>query len=268
MDEINHGVILGSGTKHLYVGGTIPYEVRLESGDWRPYAPVHEKQKDPLETMACVTFSFNNCLETQYKFFGREINFSDRFLAKMSGTTQDGNYLDKVADTARKVGLVTEAQYPNNPKATTWAVYYREIPDDIKRQAIPQPIQYEGVDISLENLKKHLKQSPIQITIPAPHPNHAVTLVYIEGTTAYYLDHYNYQIKEIEVSKISTALKIVLSMNQTKVVLSSRDNNTVWLCTPVSTMEVLQERASVEGFIVPITILNGDKPSAPKTADL
>lgn len=24
MDEINHGVILGSGTKHLYVGGTIP----------------------------------------------------------------------------------------------------------------------------------------------------------------------------------------------------------------------------------------------------
>ena len=266
--EENHGVLLGSGTKALYVGGTIPYEVRLESGDWRPYIPALEKQKDPLETMACVTFSYNNCLETQYRFYGLDLNFSDRFLAKMSDTQHNGNYLDKVADTARKVGLVLESEYPNNPKAQTWDEYYKEIPQEIKRKAILQSIQYEGVDVSLANLKKELKQSPIQITIPAPHPNHAVTLVYIEGTKAHYLDHYNYQLKEMEVSKIATALKIVLYMNQTKVVLSSRDNNTVWLCTPVSTMEVLQERASVEGFVIPITILNGDKPSAPKTADL
>jgi hypothetical protein len=62
--------------------------------------------------------------------------------------------------------------------------------------------------------------------------------------------------------------KETLPVNQTKVVLSSKDNNTVWLCTPVSKMEVLQDRASVEGFVIPVTILNGDKENAPKTADL
>lgn len=268
IDDINHGVLEGSGTKHLYVGGTIPYEVRLESGDWRPYIPALEKQRDPLETMACVSFSCNNTLETQYKFFGLDVNFSDRFLAKMSDTQPNGNYLDKVADTARKIGLVTEDQYPNNPKATTWEEYYKEIPQSVKDKAIRQAIQYESIAVDKATLLKELKHTPIQITIPAPHPNHAVALVYIEGDKGYYLDHYNYQLKTIDLDKISTALKIILNMNQTKVVLSSKDNNTVWLCTPVSKMEVLQERASVEGFVIPITILNGDKPSAPKTADL
>lgn len=206
----NTGVILGSGTENLWVGGTIPYEVRLESGDWRPLAPVHEKQKDPLETMACVTFSCLNTLELQYALFGEKVNFSDRFLAKMSGTTPNGNYLDRVADTARTIGLVDESVWANQPKATTWAQYYAEIPQEIKNKAVKQAILYEGVTINVENLKKHLKQSPIQIVITSDNPRHAVTLVCIEGTDAYYLDHYNYQIKKMSVTKIASALKIVL----------------------------------------------------------
>jgi len=207
----NHGVLEGSGTKHLYVGGTIPYEVRLESGDWRPFVPVHEKQRDPLETMACVSFSCNNVLETQYKFFGTDANFSDRFLARMSDTQPTGNYLDKVADTARLVGLVKEDEYPNIPKATTWAEYYKMIGMDIINKAKPQPINFESTAVDVENLKKQLKQSPLQVTIPAPHPNHAVTLLHIEGTDAYIQDHYNYQTRKIKVSSISYALKIVLN---------------------------------------------------------
>lgn len=41
--------------------------------------------------------------------------------------------------------------------------------------------------------------------------------------------------------------------NQTKVVLG-KDGKTVWICTPVSKMEVLNERAGVEGFEVPASI--------------
>lgn len=49
------------------------------------------------------------------------------------------------------------------------------------------------------------------------------------------------------------------SMNQTQVRLG-KDGKTVWICTPVSKMDVLTERASVEGFMVPNPI--------PPTSDL
>lgn len=41
--------------------------------------------------------------------------------------------------------------------------------------------------------------------------------------------------------------------NQTRVVLG-QDGKTVWICTPVSKMDVLNERASVEGFEIPSPI--------------
>ena len=208
----NHGLI-PSVSDNLWIGGSIPYEVRLESGDWRPFAPPLEKQADPLETMACVSFSLTDCLEAQYKFFGRDVNFSDRFLAKMSGTTQNGNTLEVVADTARNTGLVLENEWANNPKATTWAQYYAPIPQEVINKAVKQNFQYEWTALDAKNLRTQLKQSPIQITIIAPHPDHAVALLYVtpDGKTAYYQDHYNYQIKDIAVSSIAYALKIVLN---------------------------------------------------------
>lgn len=201
----------------IWLGGQIPYKVVNETGDWRPYIVRHEKQKDPLETMACVSFSLNNCLEIQTKFYGNEKNYSDRFLAKMSNTQTNGNTLEKVADTARNIGLVLESEWPNEPKATTWAEYYKEIPEDVKAKAVKQPFQYEWVartDNFTESLKRELKQSPLQITIYAPTPNHAVTLLHVEGSDAYIQDHY-LQTKKIKVSDIYIALKIVLSpMNE------------------------------------------------------
>lgn len=253
MEEINHGVILGSGTKKLWAGGKIPYEVRLESGDWRPFVPSHEKQRDPLETMACVSFSCNNTLEIQYKFFGIDVNFSDRFLAKMSDTQPNGNYLDKVADTARLNGLVLESEYPNIPKATTWNDYYKPIPMEIINKAVKQPIQFEQTPVDVPNLKKELKQSPLQIIITTKNPNHAVTLLHIEGTKAFIQDHYLH-LKTIPVTDIYYALKIVLTkpnMNQTKIVLS-KDGKTVYKAVPIAMdFENFKKQASVEGIEVP-----------------
>lgn len=230
----NSGVIPGSGTKALWLGGTIPYEVRNESGDWRPFIPVHERQQDPLETMACVTFSHLNCLEIQYKHQGRDINFSDRFLAKMSGTTSNGNYLDRVADTARVTGLVLESEWPNNPKAQTWDEYYRDIPDDVKRKAVPQNIQYEELAADKATLLYHLKHAPIQVTIPLPYPNHAVTLLHISGDYAYVQDHYSMQVRKIPVSSISYGLKIVLTQTRKPTMQLIKDKGTVYLVSGVN----------------------------------
>src|SRR5688572_17774217 len=104
----NLGVLVGIRETD-YVAGTIPYEVRVPLGDWRPYVPKEERQySDNVETNGCVSFSMNNLLEMQHKQqTGQEVNFSDRALAKMSGTNPDqGNYLYKVADEVRNSGLL------------------------------------------------------------------------------------------------------------------------------------------------------------------
>lgn len=206
----NLGVIEGSGTNNLWIGGTISYEIVNPTGDWRGYLPKEEHQfSNNADTMGCVSFSFNNDMEIQTKFrTGVELNYSDRFLAKMSGTTPQGNYLDKVAETARTIGLVLEEQWPE-PSNYTWNSYYAAIPQDIIDAAVKLDIAYELTSINKNNLISQLKQCPIQVTIPSPHPNHAVVLVHIEGDNAYYFDTYPPYLKTINVSLISYALKIV-----------------------------------------------------------
>lgn len=198
----NTGVIEGARPSD-YVAGSLPYEVRLETGDWRPYLVTEEHQySDNIDTMACVSFSLNNSLEIQTKFLtGQETNFSDRFLAKLSGTTPEGNYLWKVADTARN-GLVTEDLWPA-PANYTWNTYYTDIPQDVISKAQKLDISYEWIPTDAASLKHHLKQAPIQIVIPLPYPNHAVVLVHLDGNTAYYFDTYPQYLKTMDVSKIS-----------------------------------------------------------------
>jgi hypothetical protein len=212
----NHGVLLGSGTKKLWAGGAIPYEVVLPSGDWRPFVPTGEKQKDPTETMACVTFATLNSLETQEKQqTGVEPNWSDRFIAKLSGTTEQGNFADKPPETIRQIGLVKQEDWPV-PSNYTWATYYTDIPQSVIDKAVKREIAYEAIGTDKDSLSYHLKQCPIPVIIPEPTPNHEVLLVHISGDTAYYFDSYSPYLKTINVSKIHYALKVVLKGNMTK----------------------------------------------------
>jgi hypothetical protein len=213
--KLNTGFLQGSGTKNLWLGGTIPYEVVLESGDWRPFLPVGEKQRPALtDVKACVTFSDLSSLEIQGKQqTGIENNWSDRFIAKLSGTTPQGNYLDKVADTVRKFGLVKESDYPA-PANFTWNSYYSEVPQEVINKATKVDIAYEAIDGQKATLLYHLKQCPIQIVITNTNPSHAVVLVHIDGNTAYYFDSYSPYLKTTSVSNIyNYALKIVLKGN-------------------------------------------------------
>ena len=95
---INRGVLLGQRDTD-WVAGVIPFEEINPSGNWTPHLPPGEWQTNHVvDTMACVTFSALNSIETQIKFLtGQSINYSDRFTAKMSGTTPQGNWLYKVA---------------------------------------------------------------------------------------------------------------------------------------------------------------------------
>jgi hypothetical protein len=206
----NMGVIIGQRSTD-YIAGTLPYENRNPSGDWTPYLPTTEKQYfDGGDSMACVSFSANNSVEIQTKFLsGNETNYSDRFLAKMSGTTQQGNYLYIVADTIRKCGLVAEEDWPALP-VFTWGTYYSDIPDWIKTKALKWldnwEVKYEFLsDLSKESLMNHLHHAPLQVVIPG----HAVVLILNNQDVVEYFDTYSPFIKQSNGSFMQ-ALKIVL----------------------------------------------------------
>src|SRR3990167_4125317 len=100
----NDGVLLGDHRdtyKSGRLGAVLPHEVRKPSGDWESVLPPEEKQSNAGgDSLGCVTFAELNGIETQEKDqTGSYVEYSDRWLAKMSGTTKEGNYLWKVAET-------------------------------------------------------------------------------------------------------------------------------------------------------------------------
>lgn len=184
-------------------------------GNWDEYLPEFEPQSVLFDTMSCVSFSALNCLEALYKRKYRiEENFSDRFIAKMSGTTVMGNYMETVAETIRKVGLVEEAVYPWG--GNNWVEYMQDVPEDVVQRATASlgsyKVNWEWVlESDVESLKNALTYSPLQVTVYAwgkkkgdiyqktsTTPNHAVMLYgYEDGIYWKIYDHYLNEFKKV-----------------------------------------------------------------------
>lgn len=191
------------------------------SSDWRQFKIADERQKfRSLETMACVSYSALNCIEMVLKAkTGNEVNFSDRALAKMSNTTKNGNWLFKVAETARKQGICEEKYwpYPSSDAQYTWDDYYKEVTQGVLSNCSSflegQNISHEWVNISkVDLIVQALKQAPIQVIVKAWYKdgdvyispkdashNHAVTYLYtdVQRKRHIILDHYEPFIKEL-----------------------------------------------------------------------
>ena len=177
------------------------------SKDWRQYRPVAELQSFG----DCVTFSRLNCAETIAKIKGitdddgKELNFSDLWLAVKSDTTERGNSLNKVSEVFRKTGAVLEQFCP----------YTRDWNERAARVAatVSYAKKYLGgnhawVKLDRNSLKNALEEGPIQIGVglgetyqyndEAIRPPktiqvyHAIMCDYIDGKGQLYCyDHYN-----------------------------------------------------------------------------
>lgn len=230
-------------------------------GDWTTLLPSFERQNSVyMDSMACVTFSALNCLESQmrghlayqrlpavlikelkdlgYYNDRLEFNLSDRFTAKMSGTTRQGNYFVNVWDSIRKHGVIPEADwaYPRDQRtpAFDWDDYYKEIPQELKDKGLKFleildkygfKIAYEWVPTSLPSISQHLYQAPIQIAAPTctgwstdrpvkactMKANHATMVYRITNTEIHDFDSYDPYRKELAIDyPISYAIKGVL----------------------------------------------------------
>lgn len=173
-------------------------------GDWSDYLPVVEFQnRHGFDRMACVSYSLLNCLEILYiRQTKIARNFSDRFLAEMSGTDKTGNRLDVVFDTARHKGLVDEARWPD--VGGGWDEYYKNILQDIQNEGMDflsgWELYREWVSpYNIKAIKEALKDAPLQVTVkyasgngllnPAGARDHAVCLYYIDDGFCIF-DHY------------------------------------------------------------------------------
>jgi len=226
----NHGVITGSRST-AFAGGIVPYVIRNESGNWQPFLPGGEKQSNNnTDTMACVTFSLLNCIETQEFFLtGKRINYSDRWIAKMSGTTPYGNYLQTVANTVQQYGLVKEESWPT-PQNYTWDSYYAD-PDPATLQKLllegrewlkSHKLETDWLTTDKDVILKHLKQCPSQIV----RPGHAIENFYTEQEVVNYFDSYVPYEKQVQRSVLTDVFKIYLTIKTMRLV---NDAGTIYL---------------------------------------
>jgi hypothetical protein len=232
----NFGLIIPKPKPSDYVAGAltgITYQEVNPTGQWDNYLPLVEQQGGKyMDAMACVSFSATNALETQLKQKGIDTNFSDRFVAKMSGTTHAGNSLETVADAIRHYGLVDETLWPYDRDTFDWDKYYESIPSEVTTKGADwlrtYEVQYEWVSCEKGSLMKHLKQAPLQITVKTCPPwntndvilncgtlqsNHAILLTgYVENEYWKIFDSYDPNNKKLEWNYyIPWALKYVVN---------------------------------------------------------
>lgn len=181
-----------------WIAGESPIEYKDRNVKWHDYTSRPEPQNIGFETYSCVSYSALNCIETLMNFkikkgefseinikwlkdngyFNDEekIDFSDRFLAIMSGTTKQGNSCDNVAEVIRKKGLIPESDFPMGGKNFEQYHEKKLITDSmlnkgqefLKRFTVQHDfILIQGSKVTpIQALSYYTLSCPIQVTAP------------------------------------------------------------------------------------------------------
>ncbi len=171
---MNHGLILDKPVpnKDYVFGGDLRLggDPIVPDGQWDQWVPADEMQNLAMEPMACATFGTLNCVETlERQEFGDTRNYSDRFLANVSGTTQMGNSPQTVAETLRKKGCVYESDWPYTSVVDTWEKFYSTIPQRLYTLALTFVAEFafghEYVGTDQQSMMDALKFSPLGVDV-------------------------------------------------------------------------------------------------------
>jgi len=259
----NHGIQVAPPSPTDFRAGRIPFKERNRKANWKAYIPSGERQRFRyFDSSACVSFSALNIIETQLHFMrdkgllpeehldflddyekDGEYNLSDRFTAKMSGTTRSGNYLFSVADSLRNHGAVPEEYWPASENFD-WDDYYQNIPPYLvnkgKEFVRYFDISYEwvllghtdpNVDNRYEFIKEQLQHAPIQVATHltdswksgevaagACEPvQHAYMVFNTEDERYHILDHYTPYMKQLDADYcLLWGMKIVIEPKEVK----------------------------------------------------
>lgn len=159
---------------YVFGKSTVSKDILAPGGRWDAYLPLPEYQSKPtVETSACVTFGTYNVLEAILKRkYKVDANFSERYGAKLTGTTQQGNSPQKVAEYTRKyIGAISEGMLPFDDTVTTWDMFYSGVNFSHWINGIQWILRWkmnhEWVDGSAEAMKDALTLSPLGVAVHA-----------------------------------------------------------------------------------------------------
>jgi len=212
---------------YIFGASSLSTEVIRPDGDWTAFLPEKEYQKlNGVESYACVIFTTLNCIEALIKAkYGLDRNYSDRFLAAVSGTKEGGNSPQTVAEFLRKVGVVTQEEWPYDKSIKTFEKFYEPLPPklyELAQEFITEwDFKHEYVDSDIFSIQEALKCSPLGIAVSAwyrrggkyykpagKRDNHYTTLFAIkEGEYLRVFDTYDSTIKDIEWGTKPSAIK-------------------------------------------------------------
>lgn len=279
---INGGAFEGRGVGD-FAGGTLPFKVRVEDSNWnRPeFLPTWEKQRGVNgDKLNCVTQSNHNAFEFQlnqmiesntlpldnlfwldkngYLDSEGKVNFSEKYNSILNLTSKyKGNWLYKVADDARKNGLIPQSMLPEKVDEN-WETYYAE--NQITQEMLELGkeflewfnISYEWIDDnSFRNLTRQLQHTPIQVVFP----NHAVVQIRSKEDLMDYYDSYDPYVKEKAQNKITNYMKLVIDpivhFPEDIRIIKDANSRAVGIWYAAKNPEELVAKAYAEGFRIP-----------------
>ena len=145
------------------------FPITNPGGHWLDSIPAKDVQQNiGVEPMCCTSEGNTAALETTLrKVFAFSAEYSARYLAKISGTTPQGNDPMTVQRVLESQGTVLEADWPNTADLKTWEAFYAEPPASFKIKALELPIQYaiksQWIGADVQSIKAGLEVSPIGV---------------------------------------------------------------------------------------------------------
>lgn len=245
--EVLQGAYVIGDTKREY-----QRDILVENGDLRPYRPLDERQSNPrptpgqlIDSMSCVSQSNGSAIEVNLKAlllqdklpigtekFLREnryideqnnVNVDEQMLAKESGTSREGNSMDWVAETGRKIGYAPGRFY--DWEKFSWESYYAQTPTrqlELGKQFLTYFDVWHywlvmgsngGAEAVVPILQENLKYGAIQIA----NNTHAFLNLWAGGTKATMFDTYPpffRDEREFNVSPVWAKLMVVTLKNE------------------------------------------------------
>lgn len=216
--------------------------------DWLQYRAEHEIQfnyEHSYDTLMCVSYSANNCLETLMMYYLSNnliepekvrwltdsgyftngfINFSDRYVGINGKTTSQGAYMFNVARGLENNGGIPQSMFglADNFKDNIDYKFITVPMIDLGREFLKNfTINYEWLD----NVSEGLKYGPVQVSVvfqngdegtilsPTGTPNHAVSVLKEEADCYVIWDHYSIQLKRYAKDKVFSPMLYSITIN-------------------------------------------------------
>src|SRR3990167_2586400 len=159
---------------YIFGGGQIIADILQPAGQWDEFLPPEELQNlNGIEIFACVSFGTLNALEILLRrVLGQVDNFSDRYLAFISGTKgKTGTSPHVVAEILRKAADVRQLDWDFTPDINTYDKFYETPPSYLavfaERFLDEYDFKHDYVPANPETMKEALKYSPLGFSVTA-----------------------------------------------------------------------------------------------------